>query len=191
MGSPLKNDWESISQPFELHYWKVKGIKDYSDEEFFKKWWKDIFDWVGEIKGEVLDIGSGVRPPLKRGYVIEPLGLEYKKIAKPEWWSDIKLYSQPAENFIPELENKIDFILCWNSIDHGYDWIKVVDNIWKYLRNGGIVALATDCKIERLGDHPILGVSKEQFLEIIMERFNIIKRSDDFAERDIAILLKK
>ena len=186
-----QDTWKKEAQPFELYYWKVKGIKDYSDEDFFEKWWKDIFDWIGEINGEVLDIGSGIRPPLKRGYVIEPLGNEYKQIAKSGWWRDIKLYSQPAELFIPELENKIDFILCWNSIDHGYDWRKIIKNIKKYLKPRGIVALSTDCKIEQIGEHPVLGISKEQFLMEIEKDFKIIKIRENYADRDVALVLEK
>jgi SAM-dependent methyltransferase len=182
--------WSKEAQPFELKYWETKGLSDYSDEDFFKEWWDNIFNWIGEIEGEVLDIGSGIRPVFNRGYVIEPLGNEYSKI-KPEWWKNVILYSEPAEKFIPEIENKIDFILSWNSIDHGYDWKEVLNNIERYLKKDGTVVIATDCKTEQIGVHPILGANKEEFIKEIEKRFDILKRIENFADREIAFILKK
>ena len=137
--------WEKIHQPYEFNYWKEKGIFDYSNEEYFVEYWMNIWKWINVIPGrEVLDIGSGPRPVMKEGYVIEPLGKRYIEIAKKSWWENIILYAKPAEEFIQELQNKFNFILCWNSIDHSYDPLKVLENINRYLKEGGILVLATD-----------------------------------------------
>lgn len=190
----LIKNWKEKSQPFELNYWKIKGLKDYSDNYNFYRWWIKIRDWIGEenIKGVLLDIGSGVRPPLEKGNVIEPLGKEYKEIAISGWWKEIILYPYEAERFIQELEGKCDFILCWNSIDHGYNFRDALKNIKAYLKDGGIVALATDCKtIPFKNGHPILGVNTEEFVKIIEQDFQVIKKSENLFERDICLLLMK
>lgn len=141
---------------------------------------------------EVLDIGSGPRPVLKRGRVVEPLANEYSLIANKEWWKGITIENRPAENFIPEIENKFDFILCWNAIDHSYEPLKILENIKRYLKNDGVLVLATDCKTKDWpDDHPILGISKEEFIKEVQKDFIILKKQEDFSERDVCLILKK
>ncbi len=63
-----------------------------------------------------------------------------------KWFTeeDYKLHSVPYETLVPELKNKVDFILCWNVLDHGYDWKTGLNNILLYLKKGGLLLLGTD-----------------------------------------------
>ena len=63
-----------------------------------------------------------------------------------KWFAEefYKLHSVPYETLVPELKDKVDFILCWNVLDHGYDWRTGLSNILLYLKKGGLLLLGTD-----------------------------------------------
>jgi 2-polyprenyl-3-methyl-5-hydroxy-6-metoxy-1,4-benzoquinol methylase len=189
-------NWKNKAQLYEISYWRGKGIKDYSDDKYFNSYWFNIFEWIGgfmpSYEEEVLDIGSGPRPVLQRGFVIEPLANEYRKIAKEEWWKNIEEFIPgPGEEEILSYENKFDFILCWNAIDHSYEPLKILQNIKNYLKDEGIVVIATDCKMVKDSDHPVLGIEKDNFIKEVEKDFNILLRQDNFSERDLCLILQK
>lgn len=191
-------EWREQHQPYELRYWRGQGLRDYSDEAFFAEWWGKVFSWIGRerfLGKKCLDVGSGIRPPLKdlasKLTAIEPLADEHVKV-KPEWWEGMEVYSQAAEDSVPELESSFDFCLCWNAIDHGYDWRRSLENIRSYLRPGGVLAISTDCETEPRPDgHPILGATVAEFEVACSDGFMVLKRLEDFADRDICLLLEK
>jgi len=91
-----------------------------------------------------LEIGSGpigILPRwhwIKNRVVVEPLLNDFKRASlelygKTFFTDDIKCYSQNAEIFIPELENRIDgCIISTNALDHSENPILVLENISKY-----------------------------------------------------------
>lgn len=186
-------NWREKAQPYELNYWKKQGINQYKNNDTFLAWWNPVLDWIGRenIKGRMLDIGCGVKSPLKEGYIIEPLVEEYKEIGNPEWWRNHLTYSIPVEEYIPGLP-EMDFILYWNALDHGYDFRQSLQNVKRYLKTDGVLALSTDCRTEPWGNgHPILGITKEDFIKEIEKDFTIIKREDNIFDRQICLILKK
>lgn len=178
-------EWKEIHQPYELNYHKVAGVKWCSNEEQFQTFWDKIKKFI-EPKGRVLDIGCGPRPPFK-GTCIEPLGDEYKKISPKEWWEDIELICKPAEEFIPELEGQFDTVISWNCLDHTYNWREIIKNMRRYVKDDGIIAIATDMREPMLG-HP--SFKKEDFWSEI-NKMKIVHLKNNFQEREVALVLKK
>jgi hypothetical protein len=178
----IRNEWENEHQPYELNYHKNYGIAWCSDNNRFLKFWGEIKDFI-EPEGKILDIGCGPRPPF-RSTCIEPLGEDYRQLTDKSWWAFRKLYAQPAEEFIPELEKKFDTVICWNALDHTYDWKKIVENMKRYSK--GKIVIGVDFKPPGVG-HP--GCDIAEFWEL-MKGFEILKRKDNFSERDVCLVIK-
>lgn len=183
-------DWHATHQPYELDYHKNEGVKWCANGKRFREFWSKIFEFTGTPEGNILDIGCGVRPPMHNLgdlTVIEPLADKYQKFAPKQWWEKIKVYSQPADYFIPELEGKFDFILCWNCLDHTIEWQNILANIAKYAHRDTTIAIATDFKEPSIG-HP--GFERDRFFAEIVEHFKILKQRNVFQERDVALILE-
>ena len=70
--------------------------------------------------------------------------------------------------------------------------IEDASDIYEYSKEGGYIALATDCFTEPHKDgHPILGMTKEQFLQEIQKKFVIIKQEENKFQRHLCLILKK
>ncbi|MEM2250943.1 MAG: methyltransferase domain-containing protein, partial [Candidatus Hadarchaeales archaeon] len=137
--------WRLITQRLELRsykseIWRKTNAFMSQTSLLFKHWGYSRTDFKNRI---ICDIGAG--PKLRTKFfenakiaAIEPLG---SKFISEYSWSDIKdawrLYTQPAEKFIPDLENRCDFIVCINVLDHVYDPISVLKNAFRYLKAGG------------------------------------------------------
>ncbi|GAF94576.1 unnamed protein product, partial [marine sediment metagenome] len=130
---------------------------------------------------ESLDVGCGPRsmleffPNLKKT-MIEPLGEEYKKMY--EYLNGDPLYCKPAEEFIPELENKFDFIWCHNVLDHCYDWKLALENIFRYMKDGAAFYIATDAGFPPNDGHP--GIESTKVFMEEMDRYKV-----DYDQKDI------
>lgn len=178
------NEWKEKHQTFELDYHKTQG-KEFNHTRHIE-YWKNITNWIG-IKdyGRTLDIGCGSRPPFKEYArdltVIEPLADEYKKIGELEWWQGIDVHAKPAEEYLNI--GQFDTVICWNCLDHTYDWKKILENIDKYAK--GKIIIAVDFKNPHIG-HP--GINKEVFKEWVDTK-KIIK-AEQFSERDLALILE-
>lgn len=102
------------------------------------------------------------------------------------------LHSVPYETSVPELINNVDFILCWNVLDHGYDWRQGINNMIDYLKPGGLLLLGTDYEAHKYH----LGIDNPSELEeIIKTNFNL-KRACKHNEkvmwsRDYMVLAEK
>jgi len=108
------------------------------------------------------------------------------------WFEDENyiLHSLAYETFIPSLENKVDFLLCWNVLDHGYDWKLGIENIIRYLKTGGMLLLATD--FEKHKYH--IGIDNPSELkDMVNDNFEIIKSVNTglVTDRDYMILGEK
>ena len=108
----------------------------------------------------VLDVGAGPRLRTKFWkdvilYAIEPLGKEYMDAF---YWCDLLdsvLYTKPIEEFIPELENKFDFIISINALDHCYNFSDALENIKRYVKKEGEILLSYDCHTGNDPLHPL------------------------------------
>ena len=80
-------------------------------------------------------------------------------------WCDFKdaeeVYSEPAENFIPELEKLIDFLFSINVLDHCFDFEKIILNVKKYLKDDGLAFLSFDSHYHVSLGHPLILTEKE------------------------------
>jgi hypothetical protein len=110
-----------------------------------------------------------------------------------DWFTeeDYKLHSVPYETLVPELENKVDFLLCWNVLDHGYDWRRGINNMTAYLKKGGLLLLGTDFEAHKYH----LGIDNpDELNEVINNNFKIISPEIEKAEqwdRDYMVLGQK
>ena len=176
--------WHAIHQVFELGWWVDQlGNGHSSDESDHHERWAEVRDWI-QPHGDIIDIGSGPRPPFAPCTVIEPLALEYYKITPWQWWKDVTVHVRPAEQRIEGL--KADTIICWNCLDHTIGWRDILDNMLAYGRPDATFAVATDFWPPFDG-HP--GFPREDFEWEISQRFTTIKKREPFG-RHLALLLK-
>jgi SAM-dependent methyltransferase len=132
---------------------------------------------------QIVDLGAGSKLRSRffqnaKIIVIEPLA---EKFIKKVEYSDLKdayrIYSFPAEKFIPELENKIDFIMCINVLDHAENPEKILRNSFSYLKNLGQMLLSVDLHSGYSGLPHTINFIDEYELEKIVKNcgFHIIK----------------
>lgn len=173
-----KDNWKKISQKYELDFHKSK----HSDWRWDDRWLTacDILQKYFNLNFNkyygktLLDVGAGPRTMMEwwecdKKIAIEPLANEYAKIRNNALCGADIIHNAPAEDFIPELENSIDFIWCLNCLDHCYDWEKILDNINKYLKIGGEFYIATD--IDSKGDAGHFTIKKQDIINKL-ETFN-------------------
>ena len=173
-----KKKWAEVSQPFEINWHKTQP--DWRSDE--KAWAGCKENILAETKlseeyfngKEVLDVGCGPRSmleffPKSRKTYIEPLGEEYKKMY--EFLNGDPMFAVPAEQFVPELENKFDFVWCHNVLDHCYDWRMVLENIFRYIKPGGYFYIATDAGFPPNDGHP--GIETTETFMNEMDRYDI------------------
>ena len=66
----------------------------------------------------------------------------YKFFVLSQGFLGWQLFCQKAEEFIDELTNKIDCVICTDLLEHLEDDNIVLDNIYKYLKNNGRLVLS-------------------------------------------------
>lgn len=188
-----KDKWEKVSQPFELNWHKTQDDWRPKEDQWLKaKNW--IFEFTGfredMLEGlEVLDIGSGPRTMLEyfngcKKTIIEPLGEEYKKMY--QFLNGDPLYSVPAEQFIPELENKFDFIWCHNVLDHCYDWKLILENMNRYLKKGGKFYIGTDAGLPPNPGHP--GINPISSFRQEISRYGYKYTKEDYLDPNTVLM---
>lgn len=202
-------EWKNKHQPWELKYHQQGNFRWPGREHLWDEQWDNIFKHFGELDKDtfndddvLVDIGCGSRPALQwfnKGikYNIDPLLSDYLKISKLEdhWkpYTLSQLISEPAEKLQENLVNKCDFVLCWNVLDHTYDWKEILKNCYSYLKKDGIFLLGTDVGGHDHIGHP--GISnRDEFLLHINSLFNITKYTRGGFKRsrtDSLILTKK
>jgi len=182
----LKTRWEQTHQPFELRYHQHSNFRWPGREALWDEQWNNVFGLFGGLNPEsftdnevLLDVGCGSRPALqwfKHGlkYHTDPLLAEYLKIKQmqPHWENtDAEhLISAPAEECQEKLVDKCDFVLCWNVLDHTYDWREILHNCHAYLKQGGLFLLGTDHGGKEHIGHP--GIPSSQvFLQVLNTLF--------------------
>ncbi|MDR0918606.1 MAG: hypothetical protein LBM93_05075 [Oscillospiraceae bacterium] len=166
------------SQKFEIVYWKEIS----ENKQFWEKcnentdlestlYYQDFGDYYNVIENSVykktcLEIGAGpwggitvALPDIEKRIIIEPLAEKYFELLKQtssntEKFKNIEYYSTQGENFIPELEQKIDgSIFCQNCLDHTPEWYFLLSNLASYAVKGCKFVLWTD--IDHLCANPV------------------------------------
>jgi hypothetical protein len=162
------------SQKFEIAFWKDLS----EDTKFWNKYFEDTdldlitsHKFSNVIKNSVykkttLEIGAGpwggitiALPDTEKRIIIEPLAEKYFELLKQtssntEKFKNIEYYSTQGENFIPELEQKIDgLIICQNCLDHTPEWYFLLSNLSSYAVKGCKFMLWTD--IDHLCANPV------------------------------------
>ena len=148
----------------------------------------------------ILDIGCGSRPALDwftdspcHKYYLDPLLKQYMTIPEvAKFWSHKDpryLLPIPAEKHIGKLDHKFDFIICWNVLDHTYDWRKILHNITSYCVTGGLVCIGTDFESHGVG-HPGID-DKGYFMSFIKQYYSGTRTENHLHDRDLALSLVK
>lgn len=194
MTSPKENykEWKEIHQPWELKYHQRRNFRWPGREHVWDEQWDNVFSLFAGMKKDqfndshtLIDIGCGSRPALQwfnsgKIYNIDPLLDDYLKIEPlSHFWSSYdqsQLISRPAEEFQPNLENKADFVLSWNVLDHTYDYKTIISNCAKYCKKNSLFLLGAD-----VGGNPHIGhpgiKNRTEFLDSLSNHFDILKHS--------------
>lgn len=157
-------EWRQVHQEFELEFHRRNEFRQtdafvYETELLFSSFgfYKD--QYVGKT---ILDIGAGSRLRGKyfhgaRLIALEPLA---DKFMQEILWCDLKdaaeVISQPAEVLVPSLIDAADFIFSINVLDHCFDFRKIVENIYRYLKPAGTAFLSFDSHFHRSTGHPLI-----------------------------------
>ncbi len=156
-------NWKNKGQPAEFSHHKGSTSRK-SDEVWMKNteghlksFGYDKDDFVGK---KIIDLGAGSKLRTKwfnDPYIIaiEPLADKFKSISFCDLDEADEVYSEPAEKFLENLEEQVDAIMCINVLDHCYDAEVIMENCYKYLKDGGEMLLSVDLHGGRDDKHPI------------------------------------
>src|SRR5207245_2902887 len=65
-------------------------------------------------------------------------------------------FSQPAEAFVPQLNESADFIFSINVLDHCYNFSAIASNLFRYLKPGAMAFLSFDSHFTISVGHPLV-----------------------------------
>lgn len=156
--------WSTFAQTFEFGFWALRmdrepnftsEIEDNRSWELFRALGIDPESFAGKT---VIDVGAGPTNRcrvLKGAYeiVIDPLADLYKTIPWATTWKADEVHSKPAEELIPELVEKADYVITVNCLDHCFDVPKILANIRAYLKPDGKALISTDCQNAKIKHH--------------------------------------
>lgn len=146
--------WKHIAQSEELKFHIQDAERGHSEQ--FRKEIASLFEYFGFSAGQLanktlIDIGAGSHLITAffqdaKIIAIEPLADRYlKDIPTCGLCKAHKIYSYPAETRIDELQTVADFAISINVLDHAVEFVTIVDNIYFYLKPGGMAFLSFDC----------------------------------------------
>lgn len=184
-------EWKNIHQPWELRYHQGPNFRWPSFEKKWQFQWDNVFREFGGFEKKsfseqdiLIDVGCGSRPALNwfhsgKKYNIDPLLKEYLKIEKiNHFWkdfSDEQIICEQAETLQENLVGKASFVLCWNVLDHCFDWEAVLKNCLAYMKNQSFFLLGTDHSSNCHIGHP--GIKDQsKFFQFFEENFTIRKK---------------
>jgi SAM-dependent methyltransferase len=160
-----RDAWAQAAQNGELDFHKRHNFR--AEEQVWRtcveRDWKILglepTGWEGKF---IIDVGAGSR--LRSLYfqgatlaVLEPLADRYMSEVE---WHDLdkadEVYSVPAEQLVPELEGRADFIVSINALDHGFDFAEGVRNIRRYMKPDATALLSFDMHDKPDDMHPLI-----------------------------------
>lgn len=128
-------------------------------KDFFNNSHIDFLNFVRLVEnGNALEVSGGICGilPLWKSWIkgekfsIDPLIQkcdDYLKSKGESWFGGINLFPVCAEDFIPELENKIDGFILWHSgLDHMADPSLGLKTVTRYAKPGCFFLLECDIK---------------------------------------------
>ena len=180
--------WQRRGQPSELsHHKKSKSRSNH------KSWMhRTEILFTEQIGGydknhfnnkTLIDLGAGSKSRAQwfsgsNIISIEPLADQYKSIHHYDLHKVGKVYSEPAEKYLEELEDSADGIICINVLDHCYNAKIIMENCYKYLKSNGEFCLSVDLHKGRDDKHPI-GFSFTSLKQLIDDvGFQIVRQTD-------------
>ena len=156
--------WRNLAQTGELEFHRTNRWRATPD---FARNTEALFGWMGldpdAFDGKVvLDLGAGSR--LRTAYfrgarivVVEPLADRFLQEVE---WCDLgsaeRIYSRPAEEFIPELAGVVDAVVSINVLDHCFGFETILANVRRYLRADGEAILSFDSHDVADAMHPLV-----------------------------------
>jgi len=145
----------TIAQTAERKYWEFEWMEGDSEERnlLIKQYWKwylnllESFTKINETS-KILEIGcgaDGIINYIDKGekYAIDPLMDVYKSKYK---MPDDVIFEKGAGESLPFENNYFDVVITTNVLDHTYNPQKVINEIRRVLKNGGILFLTVDCR---------------------------------------------
>lgn len=167
-------------QNHELDYW-INGHKLPFHHE---KYYKDFFPFHRLENGKILEIGCGGCPISEynninfnnRLILIDPL---LNKLSKIEKYNFLNKYQLLSDNILTaNIQDKIDFAICLNVIDHFNDIdFNFVEKIHEILNENGEFWIYYDLRTESAEDH--LMIDNEKLMKKINKYFDIVNISDE------------
>jgi len=198
--------WKMYQQNFEFKFHTAAGRKFRESPEFLLQTKRLFTNWgyrTDQFKEKIIvdvSAGSKLRSSFFVGsliYAIEPLAERFKKLSFSDLFECEKVYGVSAEQYIPELEGKANFIICINVLDHVIDPLKVLENCYHYLHRNGDFLISTDLHQHVVSpSHPI-GFSKKFLLNLVKTTGfkvmrNFLDRSyGDSGEQQLTLVLRK
>lgn len=163
-----EKEWQEEGQSFELNFHKGNLFRQsdaFVDEtnRLFEGFGFHTDQFIGKT---IIDIGAGSR---MRGkffsgsdiVAIEPLA---SKFIKEISWCDLNsakmVISEPAESVISELVDSADFIFSINVLDHCFDFNRIIDNAYQYLKSDSLCFLSFDSHLNISVGHPLILLEK-------------------------------
>ena len=199
-----REEWQKEHQTFELNYHKQGNYR--WREPLWQDQWDKIFNVFGNFTVDsfkagqsLLDVGCGSRPALEwfndepTKVYCDPLMNDYVKIPQmKDYWEGKEYYSVPAEEHLESLSGDFDFVLCWNVLDHCYDWRKVLRNVIDYAKSGGLLIVGTDLGKTPSPGHPGMGENARRlFHDMVRQDCEVLREEAPYHHRNIAVLLRK
>lgn len=160
--------WNNIRKQ-NLKWWKSVGIRDPKEKPETKKLNYDVFlsdieaelglttnNLKNKVIGEICcgpygGIIEGYKIQCKEKYFIDIFMDDFKDMGLVEWSENSNFINAPCEQIHLE-DNTLDILYGYNSIDHGWDWKKSIDECFRISKK---MFLMFDTKDEIDGDmHP-------------------------------------
>jgi len=203
-----RKQWERVHQPYELAYHRQGNYRWPGRESLWDEQWEAVFATFGdltpttfEIGACLADIGCGSRPALQWFtqdydlYCLDPLLDDFRVIPQmADFWNDPRIVakeSRPAEELVESMAGKMDLVLCWNVLDHTFDWRKIVTNLHAYVSADGVVLLGTDTGERESKGHPGIVGGRNALLEYVGKLFRTEKAEYNVAHRQVCLKLRK
>lgn len=193
-----KEEWERDCQTFEIEFQSKENYR-WDDEAFLPAWQKHFFSWCNLLPSDllgrvVIDIGCGSRPAVdvfegSVRYYIDPLIEKFVHIERvSRYWDPYHIahgFCMEAETRFNMLRQSATFINLWNTLDHCYNWRKVLENAFFYALPGCALALGTDVAPHR--GHPGIDAIEELFIMCEAE-CDLVKEEPGYWGRQVATL---